>query len=215
MRSAVDDGRLQIAAAASLLENSRLVQWNSASGRFLAVQRGVFESSWRHKVDPVFGRFACWILFAAGAEFLAKGVCLVRNIEIRKVREVPAYPNFAIGDWASEFLRNSKGDLVPRNGATKGVGHLNRLCEITRASMEQRELLLAGYGLLRETIRNRDAHAYVPNVRDSHHWLVEELFCKCFDLLVAWLPKGPKDLEMWRAEAASIVSSVSPWEEAV
>lgn len=49
---------------------------------------------------------------------------------------------------------------------TKGKGaappHFERLIQKTKASASDRKLLFASYRLLTMTIRNRDAHAYVP-----------------------------------------------------
>ena len=59
------------------------------------------------------------------------------------------------------------------------------------ATKEQANLLLAAYSLLASTIRNRDTHAYIPNVRDHHLSLVNDLFAGCFNLLVSWLPGAP------------------------
>ena len=42
---------------------------------------------------------------------------------------------------------------------------------------------MASYRLLQHSIRNRDAHAYIPNVRDSHYNLVPELFSRSLNLL--------------------------------
>jgi len=50
------------------------------------------------------------------------------------------------------------------------------------------EIVFAAFDLLRETIRNRDAHAYVPNVRDSHLHLVKALFMRAFNTLLSWIP---------------------------
>jgi hypothetical protein len=56
----------------------------------------------------------------------------------------------------------------------------------------------AAYNFLALTIRNRDAHAYVPSVRDAHHYLVAALFAECFNLIVSWLlPNGPYTLNEW------------------
>ena len=59
------------------------------------------------------------------------------------------------------------------------------------------QLLRAAYTLLAGTIRNRDAHAYVKDVRDDHFHLVEELFVPCFNLMVSWLPEGAGTLSQW------------------
>lgn len=215
MLAASDDGRLQVTAAASLLEKSRLVEWDSKSAHFIPLSREKFEQSWQQDIDPVFGRLICWIMFSAGAEFLAKGACLVRGVEIRTEKKVPRYPSGAIQDWASKFNKDWHstdtmtttffGTLKDLTTNKASEAPLSRLCTEVCATYEQKALLLASYDLLRRTIRNRDAHAYVANVRDLHHSLVPEIFCQCFNLLADWLPGGPIIINKWRSEAASFI----------
>jgi hypothetical protein len=66
------------------------------------------------------------------------------------------------------------GDLT--NGKGGKPAHFERLIKQTKASADEKKLLFASYRLLTMTIRNRDAHAYVPNVRDSHFWMVQDVF---------------------------------------
>ena len=219
MRTAFQDGRLQVTAAAALLQNSRLVEWRTDASRFFPVLREIFEYSIRRDVDPVFGRLICWILFSAGAEFLVKGVCLVRGVEIRTEQEVPPHPTGNIHEWISEFRGNwrsqglmtttffgTMGSIIRDNNGNPAA--LTRLCTVTSATSKQKNLLFASYRLLSMTIRNRDAHAYIPNVRDSHFSLVPDLFCDCFNLLTSWLPNGPKTLNEWNAEAQTFIASL-------
>lgn len=217
MLTALADGRLQVTAGASLLEKSLLVEWDSQAARFNPIQNGRFEQAWRHDVNPDFGRLICWIMFSTGAEFLAKGACLVRGIEIRKEKEVPCYPSGPIQDWASKFNKDGYStDTMTTTffgtlSALTGKGShapLSRLCTKVCATNDEKELLIAAYDLLRMTIRNRDAHAYVPNVRGFHHSVVEEVFCPCFNMLVSWLPDGPSILNVWRGEAASFIAKL-------
>ena len=87
--------------------------------------------------------------------------------------------------------------------------HLVSLLKKRRASEGESDLLLASYQLLARRIRNRDAHAYVPNVRDDHHELVPNLFCDCFNLLITWLPEGTETLVAWRAHNKEFVDEIS------
>lgn len=220
MRTALDDGRLQVTAAVSLLKNSKLVNWVPPTTRFAPVPRADFESLCRD-VDPVFGRLICWILFAAGAEFLAKGVCLVNGVEIRREQEVPVNPTAPILAWIPKFREDWKsagttmttvfgtiGSLMISDKKVKVAVPLKRLCSKIGATADQENLLFAAYEFLRRATRNRDAHAYVPNTRDSQFWLVAELFADCFNVLTRWLPGGPSTLNRWRAEADSFISSL-------
>ena len=99
MLDILTDARLQVTAAATLLERSRLVEWTADRPRFSAIPRDVFESELHRQVDPVFGRLICWILFSAGAEFLAKGVCPSRGVEFRTEKRVPIHPQGDIDAW--------------------------------------------------------------------------------------------------------------------
>ena len=218
------DGQLQICAALSLLNNSRLVAWKAELAAFKPVDRDIFELSWRKDVDPDFGRLICWMSFAAGAEFFAKGVCLIRGVEIRTEQSVPMYPSESIKDWVPRFLKHpdEKGTMVSatdygtlgdftRNGMRNGVkmeAAFPRLFKVVNATATERDLLRAAYELLRKSIRNRDAHAYAPNVRDSHHNLVPQLFTESFNLLASWLPGGPSTLTQWQAEARTLIASL-------
>ncbi len=56
MYDSTTDGRLQVTAALSLLEFSRLLKWTPNSEEFTPVNREVFEHSWSKEIDPVFGR---------------------------------------------------------------------------------------------------------------------------------------------------------------
>jgi hypothetical protein len=213
------DGRLQVTAALSLLERSGLVEWNPEQGTFEPVERDAFEFYWRRGIDPVFGRLMCWINFSAGAEFLAKGICLVNDIELRDECPVPTYPTTEIDSWASQFKSNWKqaGTVPVTNfGTLEKLTHgknapLARLYEVVtpKPSSEDTNRMYAAYELLHKSIRNRDVHAYVPRVRDSHHHLVPELFSGCFNLLVSWIPDGGATrLNRWLAEAKAFTLAV-------
>lgn len=215
MRSASEDGRLQVTAGASLLVMSRLVNWNADQTRFVSTSQHAFECG-LNGFDPVFGRLACWLNLSVGAEFLAKGVCLARGIEFRSEHELPAYPSGDLQAWAHRFVKDRKcqGTLTATNfgplaALTNGThAPFKQLYDAVGATPDQKNFVTAGYDFLCRTIRNRDAHAFVPNVRDSHFFLVAELFAPCFNLLVAWLPGGSATLNTWCAEAGSFIRSL-------
>lgn len=222
MRAAAYEGQLQILAAVGLLNNSRLVTWTAKRSEFVTRGRDEFEQIWRVEVDPVFGRLICWISFSAGAELLAKGLCLLHQIRIRKEPIcVPRYPSGDLESWASAYRKNFKcagttladdfgqlGALLPNERRTSPA-HLLRLCNIMNANQRDEDMLISAYDLLRRAIRNRDVHAYVPNTRDSHHNLVPNLFSNCFNLLVSWIPGGAGTLNTWQASAPEFVASMS------
>jgi len=193
MRERQTDGKLQIMAAMSLLKFSRLVRWDTALAEFVAVPRDSFESDWRSVVDPVFGRLICWINFSAGAEFMAKGTCLLCDVEIRK----PQKEKIDFGTLRKLY--------TPPNGA------LWRLCAAVNAEDDQRQFLVDAYKHLASDIRNRDAHAYVPNVRNDHFDVVRARFVPCFKLLLSWMPDGPNTINKWMDDASEFIGSLGGW----
>lgn len=212
MNDIEEDGRLQAVAGATLLHRSRLVSWNTAQAQFVAVPRDIFEYSWRMDVDPLFGRLMCWNTFSSGAEFWLKGLCLLHHIEIRSETEVPIYPDGDFEDWAQKFNRSwrSTGSMSVTSFGTLGSltwrdsgnpSKLDSLLAACHVATSEGPLVIAAYNLLRQSIRNRDAHGYVANVRDSHYELVPELFARCFNVMAAWLPSGPQTLTEWMAQA--------------
>ncbi len=217
------DGRLQVTAGVSLLECSGLVQWCSSMAEFSPVPPQTFDTLWRRAMDPAFGRLLCWINFSAGAEMLAKGVCLLQKIEIRSCQTVPKYPLGDLAEWSREYLQDWKfngtmagvnygtlGNLVDRKyPKTNLPPGLPRLFDKVNAKQSDRDLILAAYDILAKTIRNRDAHAYVPNVRNHHFSLVSQLFTGCFNILVSWLPGGSGALEVWKQEAQKFNASLT------
>jgi hypothetical protein len=216
MKSSELDGRLQVSAGAALLHRSRLLEWNGDHCQFIPVPRETFEYSWRMDADPVFGRLMCWIHFSAGAEFWLKGLCLVHGIDFRKPGKVPRYPHGDIEDWAGHFSRNPESQgmveitkfgtlatIMQRDGSVPSA--LEELLDSCRADRTERGLIGAAYRLLQLSIRNRDAHAYVPNVRDSHYHLVPELFARCLNVMAGWLPGGAGTLNEWRADAGRFI----------
>lgn len=68
--------------------------------------------------------------------------------------------------------------------------HLQCLFETKRASTDQQGTVLDTYKHLSNVIRNRDAHGYVPKVRDKDFGQMFERFVPCFDLLMSWIPGG-------------------------
>ena len=153
---------------------------------------------------------------------LAKGVCLLHKVEIRSPQTVPAYPSGDLAAWSTAYLKDWKsGETMPSvnygtlghlvdqtNPKTKLPPALPRLFDKVNAMQLDREIILAAYGILARTIRNRDAHAYIPNVRDHHFSLVSQLFARCFNLLVSWLPDGSGTLNFWKQEARKFNASL-------
>jgi hypothetical protein len=186
MREREIDGKLQVIAAMSLFRLSRLIQWDADSARFTAISHSGFNSLWP-EIDPVFGRLVCWINFAMAAEFLAKGVCLLRDVEIRELR-----------NGKTKF--GTFGDLQ---------NALKQLCAVVHVEKDQQQAILKGYQRLGSEIRNRDAHAYMPNVRDAHFDIVRDQCVSSFNLLISWLPEGPHEINKWCDDAAQFIASLT------
>ena len=142
-----------------------------------------FELIWREDVDPIFGRLICWMSFSAGAEFLAKGVCLLNGVDFRTTKTVPQNPTAPLSSWIAQFCQkwDAKGTtqqvtdfgtleniINPPRGKTKADAPLWQLCMQVNATQDEKRLLFVSLEYLARRIRNRDAHAYVPNTRDSH-----------------------------------------------
>ena len=104
------DGKLQVIAAMRLLRFSRLIQLNAGSSQFTAVSNDSSEFECKD-IDPVCGRLICWTGFSAGAECFAKGVCLLRDVEVRTSKQ-----------GATNF--GTLGDLIGRNKQKGKLGHL-------------------------------------------------------------------------------------------
>lgn len=193
-------GKHQIKVGARLLASSHLVRWHHSEAQFCATEEPSFESR-HHQIDPKYGRIICWIDFSAGAEFLAKGVCLLNGVEILKPKRkcVPEYPEQTaeqetIRAWAKTFRRyeNHYGTRCVDNYGTIACLynlHLKTLSKKVKAHPHEEDLLISSYKLLGRTIRNRDAHAYVEDVRQEHFYLVRQLFVPCFNILLRWVPK--------------------------
>ena len=106
MLDAKTDGRLQVLAGGALLRRSNLVEWNGSGKRYIPVSRETFEYVHRTQIDPVFGRLICWLNFSAGAEMLAKGVCLLRlETDFRRLNYAPEYPTNDVSSWVESYWR--------------------------------------------------------------------------------------------------------------
>jgi hypothetical protein len=178
-RSCLDEGRLQVTAAVRLLQHSRLLRWHQTKDDFAAVRWQEFDDYWR-KSDPIFGRLICWMTFSAGAELLIKGVCLANCVDIRGGPRPDGIVSFGTLGNLWDEQKKKKGQKT----------HLDCLFEKVGAEPGQKDGVLVAYQSLTTTIRNRDAHAYVPNVRNNDFDLVSERFVPCFNLLMSWLPEG-------------------------
>ena len=133
----------------------------------------------------------------------------------------PSHLKNDVGDWIEAVSEDpwktgsfqvthfgQLGQLTKRSGGKPA--HFERLVKTTQASADEKKLLFAASRLLTMTIRNRDAHAYVPNVRDSHCWIVHDVFMPALNLLVKWIPNGGgQRLRDWRSTTSQFIHSLT------
>jgi hypothetical protein len=187
------DAVRQIAAGAALIRESSLMTIEfDGRPKFRHVQMAMFEQASRD-VHPRFGRVMNWIWFSTGAEYLLKGVL----ISTRDFAPQPSAPKLDVPleedfeAWVSDAFKRARksrrSDYGTLTGMQKGLKalcgrHLREVTEVRRG-----EWLRAAFQLLAESVRNRDAHAYVPDERIQHFHLVR-MFEPAFNTLLAWAP---------------------------
>jgi hypothetical protein len=154
MRTYAEEGVDQRMAGVALILKSHLLLWHPTRQRFIATTETAFESYWP-SVDKEFGRLMCWIMFSAGAEFVGKGVCLWNSIEVRR------------------FFGNGNFDFGKMNTL---IGKFPDLFEKKNATDEQKAIVLRGYKVLNNSIRNRDAHGYHRGQRQKKSLLWNHIF---------------------------------------
>jgi len=215
-------GRLQITAGATLLHRSKLVEWSPRDRRFSCVSDDAFEYSARNDVDPAFGRLICWMTFSSGVEFLGKGLCIEHGIDFWsniKPASTCDIPNFPISAWLAATngrpkikKTSSYGTIGSLTWQVKGTASaIERLAAKCKATPDEIRVVLGTFTLLGTAIRNRDAHAYVPNVRAAHHWLVRDLFVEAIAFLIAWIPNGGAHrLQQCLDQAEDFVQTLPP-----
>lgn len=185
-----------IRAAANLIEWSGLAVWQRELSCFQASEDHEFVE--RHKDRGEFGRVISWLVFSVGAEYLAKGVCLANGVVNPHKVKVLRYPPVegSIDAWVTDVLRGTApkvhqityGTLGDYYGRRRSATYFGKLRQNGRLSEEKFRLVVAGYRLLGEAIRNRDVHSYFREARGGHFYLVEKLFVPCFNALLEALP---------------------------
>lgn len=213
-------GRLQVTAGAGLLRWSHLIRFDENNIRFQANTLAAFKTRWT-LLDPILGRLTCWIAFSVGAEYFAKGICLMQGLDavVRNLHKVLAYPSCEepIDPWAEKVLAGNVPKASRPKFATLGelvnadrgrTPPLELLAQKASLSDKERKRLIAGYRLLAGAVRNRDAHFYTPGVRESHFYLVERVFVPCFNILVGCLPGGADALAKWLKNDRTFISDI-------
>lgn len=194
MRPIDEEGFLQLVAGTRLMCISGLLDWDKENHKFTTPAKS-FDIIWK-KLDDTFGRVVLWNSFSAGAEFFFKGFVLANGHEFREPVVKLTYPPGEVDkEWIERVLRQED-----RNSATdfKTFGYFTTefLAAVTSSYrngtgtgfVDEFNLVCAAKTVLARNIRNRDAHAYIPNVRNNHLYLVEALFIPAFNIMLNWLP---------------------------
>jgi len=179
----------QIRAGVKLMVWSKLAKWDIDNLRFVAADEDEFEesASGHKEVHREFGRLICWIVFAVGSEYLAKGVCLLNGRDPRRLKpgvlRVP-YQDEDIDEWIQMAI-NRDVAILETITIFGDLGSINDLLRTILKSPTERDVVFASIDLLRSRIRNRDAHEYARNKRAFHFHIVPDLLIPAFNILLA------------------------------
>ena len=129
-----------------------------------------------------------WICFSAGAEYLLKGALISTGdfvpalsppkLDIPRAGEIDAWVDTVF----TTAGKSARKDYKTLGGMQQG---LKRLCERHAEDLRGGKWLRAAFLLLGDAVRNRDAHAYVPDVRIGHLHLLN-LFAPACNTLLKW-----------------------------
>jgi hypothetical protein len=189
-----EEGWQQVRAGVTLIDWSRLASWCEQGLALVATEEAEFESPAGHReVHRELGRLICWIVFSAGAEYLAKGTCLLHGCDLLgKPATVYQPPSCctSVAQWI-KLMNVDKGNPLKYEDSSFGTlgSLLPHLRKILKAGQE-RDLVLASFKYLASTIRNRDAHRYVRNVRMFDFQAVGILFVPAFNILLRSLDQA-------------------------
>jgi hypothetical protein len=185
--SLTQDAVRQIAAGIALIRGSSLLMFDAPSLQFCPANINSFETE-ASSVHSRFGRVMKWIWFSTGAEYLLKGALIstgdfvplrgTEKLEIPREDEMDAW----IDKVFTSAAKSSKTDYKTLSDMQLGLKHL---CGRHQSESAQGKSLRAAFLLLGESVRNRDAHAYVPDVRIGHFHLLR-LFAPAFNTLLRW-----------------------------
>ena len=197
------DGIKQFSAGASLIVSTHLLQWDEV-GKFKAYDSSnAFETCWTN-FNQQFGRAAMWNIFSTGAELLLKGVLLKNNKMTVGKKPALNYPKSAseLVEIGKQCFLTNKGTCdviqVPQYGTldsaiTKFRDWKGKSSPSEMDASEEAYVITA-FEILRDTIRNRDTHAYVENVRDSHYHLVNEIFLNAFNICLSYMGNSRQEI---------------------
>ena len=172
----LDEGWQQISAGVALITWSRLASWDGKNCALVAVGEEDFESAVGHRqLHPNFGRLIAWIAFSVGSEYVLKGACLVKGISLAKTKTVLRAPerNGDVQSWVSMVkAKNTSVSESTVSFGTLGELPVDKLLD----GIQEKDRIKASIELLRQSVRNRDAHRYTMNVRAFHFHALGSLF---------------------------------------
>lgn len=180
---AAEEGVRQLAAAIALMCSSKMVELDRDSRTFKPVSELAFEAE-AAKQHPVFGRVMLWILFSTGAEYLLKASLIFSGLLELRTQQKQGIPLKGT-PWTSEWLQGVPAADV---ASFETMGRVRpQLAQLLAGrldvSQDDKMRVQDTYDLLRDAIRNRDAHAYVKGVRAAHFHVLET-FCSAFNTLL-------------------------------
>lgn len=130
-----------------------------------------------------FGRVLSWAVFAIGCEYVIKGACLVRGLLKSNPKEVLRPPSWDedLEAWARAVLKRDSCVMVSASstGTLSGLP-LKKLLSGVPGEKQHR----AALELLRDSMRNRDAHQYIRDVRAAHFQAVPRLFVPALNAII-------------------------------
>ncbi|MGZ4925329.1 MAG: hypothetical protein ACXV4B_02625 [Halobacteriota archaeon] len=225
LRSTEEEGLLQLVAGSRLICISGLLSWDESEHRFCLPSNN-FDVTWTG-LDDTFGRVVLWNAFSAGAEFFFKGFLMANGVEIRSEYDKVKYPPGTVSkEWIEEVLKEEHREQVVDFGtfnvvSKEKINDVAKLYESRYAGnfVEDLNLVKAARIVLARNIRNRDAHAYVPNIRNNHQELVGSLFLHAFNFMLGWLPPSaavpgsslPEEMTRIFSDTKSFVSGMRPY----
>ena len=189
----------QVLAGIDLLSWSRLCSWNDVTLTFAAIDESAYEAG-HSGADSRTGRLLSWIAFGVGAEYLIKGVSMLRGIEVTTTRNViqPPATNENLDTWAAAVKRPDR--LEPAT-VTKTLAILADSQAFRRLVAD--DVSIAAIKLLASRFRNRDAHVYAKNVPAMHSYLVPSLFVPALNRFISLVDEPELRQRVGRGAASS------------
>jgi hypothetical protein len=127
------EGERLVIAGANLLLWSHLVTWDPAVEKFKPNTIEEYECWWKANLIQKYGRLITWTAFSVGAEYLAKGVCLLRYLRSdlidstkKGVLQLPS-SEIDIDKWIIEEHKNRE---------TRNIGVCHTKVQIKRRTPE-------------------------------------------------------------------------------